>query len=467
MSRETAIAAAQDQADSGVFAAALAALVAIPSESQVPGAQRALNAYLSALKDRLSLLGFDCRVLANPQPGAPPLLLARRIEDPSLPTVLSYGHGDVTHGQAADWAEGRAPFVLSAEGERLYGRGAADNKAQHLINLMALDAVLAVRGRLGFNMVLLLEMAEEIGSPGLAALAETERAALKADVFIASDGPRLQPGVPTMFMGARGVLNFDLSVRLRDGAHHSGNWGGLLADPAMILAQALSVITDARGQILVPEWRPQSLTGSVRAALAGLPVEEPEGPALDLDWGEASLSPAERVFGWNSFAVLAIKAGVPEAPQNAISGEARASCQLRFVVGTEPEAVLPALRRHLDARGFERVRIEGGEASFAATRLDPEAPWARFVHESLTRSAGRAPHVLPNLGGSLPNDIFAGILGLPTIWIPHSYRACNQHAPNEHVLMPLCRGALGLMAGLWWDIGDGAGVPEGRSGTVG
>ncbi|MCA0203940.1 MAG: M20 family metallopeptidase [Proteobacteria bacterium] len=466
MSRETAIAAAQDQADGGVFAAALAALVAIPSESQVPGAEAALASYLAVMEERLDALGFDCRRLANPRPGAPPLLLARRIEDPSLPTVLSYGHGDVTHGQAGHWAAGRDPFVLSAEGPRLYGRGAADNKAQHLINLMALDAVLAVRGRLGFNMLLLLEMAEEIGSPGLAALAEAEREALRADVFIASDGPRLQPGVPTMFMGARGVLNFDLSVRLREGAHHSGNWGGLLADPAMILAQALSVITDARGQILVPEWRPGSLTASMRAALAELPVEEPDGPAIDTGWGEAALSPAERVFGWNSFAVLAMKAGVPEAPQNAISGEARASCQLRFVVGTEPEEVLPALRRHLDARGFGQVRIEGGEAAFAATRLDPEAPWARFVRDSLTRSAGRPPHVLPNLGGSLPNDIFAGILGLPTIWIPHSYRACNQHAPDEHVLLPLCREALGLMAGLWWDIGDAAGLPEGRSGTV-
>jgi Acetylornithine deacetylase/Succinyl-diaminopimelate desuccinylase and related deacylases len=345
--------------------------------------------------------------------------------------------------------------VLGGEGERLYGRGAADNKAQHLINLMALEAVLAMRGRLGFNLTLLLEMGEEIGSPGLAELALAEREALAADVLIASDGPRLQPGVPTMFMGARGVLNFDLSVDLREGAHHSGNWGGLLADPAMILAQALSSITDARGQILVPAWRPASLTEGVRAALAGLPVEEPEGPQIDADWGEEALSPAERVFGWNSFAVLAMKAGVPEAPQNAIAGSARATCQLRFVVGTEPEAILPALRGHLDARGFHQVAIEAAEVGFRATRLDPGAPWARFVQDSLTRSAGRVPHVLPNLGGSLPNDIFAETLGLPTVWVPHSYRACSQHAPDEHVLLPLCRQALGLMAGLWWDIGAG------------
>ena len=93
--------------------------------------------------------------------------------------------------------------------------------------------------------------------------------------------------------------------------------------------------------------------------------------------------------------------------------------------------------------------------AFPATRLDPEAPWAQFAIRSLARTAGRAPHVLPNLGGSLPNDVFAEVLGLPTVWIPHSYRACNQHAPDEHVLLPLCEEALGLMAGLWWDLGAG------------
>lgn len=460
MSRDDAIATAQAVLDKGQFTEALAALVAIPSESQSPAGAPHMQDYLDRIGSRLAALGFTCEVVANPVKGAPPLMLAERIEDPALVTILSYGHGDVTHGQKGDWAEGRDPFVLTQAGDRLYGRGSADNKAQHLINLMALEAVIAARGRLGFNVKLILEMAEEIGSPGLKALAAVQADRLKADVFIASDGPRLQPDVPTMFMGARGIAGFDLVVDLREGAHHSGNWGGLLADPAMILAQALSCITDARGQIRIPEWRPTSLTASVKAALAGLPIDEPTGPAIDRDWGEESLTPAERAYGWNSFAVLAMKSGVPEAPQNAISGSARATCQLRYVVGTDAGGLLPALRRHLDAHGFGRVRIEADRATFPATRLDPGAPWARFVLESLTRTAGRAPYVLPNLAGSLPNDVFAGILRLPTIWIPHSYRACSQHAPNEHVLLSTCREALGIMAGLWWDIGAGDGVPR-------
>ena len=72
----------------------------------------------------------------------------------------------------------------------------------------------------------------------------------------------------------------------------------------------------------------------------------------------------------------------------------------------------------------------------------------------MTRSTGQAPVILPNLGGTLPNDVFADILGLPTLWVPHSYPACAQHAPNEHLLAPVVREGLQLMAGLFWDLGE-------------
>jgi hypothetical protein len=76
------------------------------------------------------------------------------------------------------------------------------------------------------------------------------------------------------------------------------------------------------------------------------------------------------------------------------------------------------------------------------------------------RTTGKSPAILPNLGGSLPNETFAYILGMPTVWIPHSYAACSQHAPNEHILKSLSREALQIMAGVFWDIGEGQGVPK-------
>ncbi len=460
--RAAAIDAAMRHFDSGAFRRDLADLVSYPTESQNPAAAPELRRYLDeAMEPRLKSLGFNCNIYANPTPGGGPFLIGERHEGDGLPTILTYGHGDVTRGQAEMWREGLDPFRLIEEGDRLFGRGSADNKGQHLINLAALGAVIETRGKLGFNIRILLEMGEEIGSPGLHEFCAAQRDRLAADVLIASDGPRLQPDTPTLFMGSRGGLTFDLVVDLREGARHSGNWGGLLADPAMILAQALSTITDARGQIRIPEWRPDSLTGPVRTALRDLPLDgDGDGPAIDCDWGEAGLTPAERAFGWNSFAILAMTSGVPEAPVNAISASARATCQLRFVVGTDPDALLPSLRQHLDSQGFQKVRVvEAEQGCFAATRTDPTHPWAEFVRASLSRSAGKPPPVLPNLAGSLPNDAFADVLGLPTVWVPHSYRGCCQHAPDEHVLKSLCRDALGTMTGHFWDIGDGAMAP--------
>ncbi len=456
MTRAAAIDNVAEYFDSGRFATDLSELVAHETESQTPEKAAELPRYLEeALVPRLRSLGFSCAIHPNPVPDAGPILVAERIEDDTGPTILSYGHGDVIRAQTDQWRNGLYPFRLVDEGDCLFGRGTADNKGQHLINLAALSSVIDARGSLGFNIRILIEMGEEMGSPGLSEFCATHKENLAADVLIASDGPRLQSDTPTMFMGARGGNSFDLIVDLRDGAHHSGNWGGLLADPAMILAQALSTITDVRGQIQIPEWRPTSLTEDIRHTLRNLPVGGDGGPKIDEDWGEESLTPAERVFGWNSFAILAMKSGVPEEPVNAISGYAKAACQLRFVVGTDQAGILSALRRHLDARGFQIVKIKPHDRGFFdATRTSPEHPWVSFVARSLEETSGKRPHILPNLAGSLPNEVFSDVLGLPTIWVPHSYRGCSQHAPNEHVLKSVSRDALRAMAGLFWDIGD-------------
>jgi acetylornithine deacetylase/succinyl-diaminopimelate desuccinylase-like protein len=464
-SRAGAIARAWQQFDSGRFTEVLARRVAIASCSQEASAAPALQAYLAdELLPSLQALGFEGRLFDNPAapaPGAGPFLVAHRHEGDSLPTVLSYAHGDVIRGQDASWTQGAGPWTLAQDGERLYGRGTADNKGQHSINLAALEAVLQARGgRLGFNLTLLVETGEETGSPGLAAFCAAERDALKADVFIASDGPRVARDRPTLFMGSRGVANFTLALNCRDGAHHSGNWGGLLRNPGTVMASAIASLVDGRGVIRVPALRPlpipTQIPATVREALAGLRFGGDAGdPVVDADWGEPGLTPAERVIAWNTLEVLAFETGNPRAPVNAIPPRAVAHMHLRFVVGTETATLREAVQQHLAAHGFGDIEVSEPEV-MAATRLDPRDPWVDFVAESVQRSTGQPPVRLPNLGGSLPNEVFAEVLGLPTVWLPHSYAACNQHAPNEHLLAPVAREALGLMAGLWWDLGEGA-----------
>ena len=459
MTRDGAIRRALDHFDQGEFFADLARRVAIPSESQNPERRAELERYLGEeIGPAIQRLGGGWRIDRNPA-GDPPLLVGQRSEAPDLPTLLVYGHGDVVHGQEGRWREGLAPWRMVREGDRLYGRGTADNKGQHSVILAALQAVLAERGgRLGFNLKILIETGEEVGSPGLREFARARKALLAADLLIASDGPRLELDRPTLFMGARGATNFELVAQFRQGGHHSGNWGGLLANPAVVLAHALSSLTGPRGEIRVETWRPPAIPLSVRSALAEIDIApDPDGPAIDPRWGEPGLSPAERVYAWNSFEILAITAGRPDQPVNAIPPRAIAWCQLRHVVGTDPERILPGLREHLDRHGFGMIEIEQAQpCGFPATRMLPDHPLVEWAAASMQRSLGRRPVVLPNLGGSLPNDVFAEILGMPTLWVPHSYPACGQHAPDEHALVPVLREGLQLMTGLFWDLGAGS-----------
>lgn len=458
MTRDAAIAAATEYLTSGTFEADLARRVAIPTESQTPEGLPATRRYLELeMIPAFEAMGFTWTIFENPRPGVGPVLLATRNEGADV-TVLGYGHGDVIRGQAGQWTKGAGPWQTAREGERLYGRGTADNKGQHSINMAAMGAVLQTRGRLGFNAKFMIEMAEENGSQGLGEVIAANMDAFAADVFIASDGPRVRPDRPTLSLGARGGMNFDLVCDLREGGHHSGNWGGALADPVVILANALAAVCGPTGQILIPEWLPPPMSNAVRTALAGVELDPgPDGPAIDPDWGEPGMTTAEKVYGWNSFAVLAISAGNIDAPVNAIQPTARAHCQLRYIAGTDAEGVLPALRRHLDAAGFGRVAVEpptgANAAGFAASRTEPDHPWVARVRASMERTAGSAPAIIPQMGGSICNDLFTDLLGLPAIWIPHSYSGCSQHAPDEHILLPVCESALAIMAGLYWDIG--------------
>ncbi|MFM9940058.1 MAG: M20 family metallopeptidase [Hyphomicrobiaceae bacterium] len=456
--------------DKGEFEAELAARVAIRTESQKfpdPAAIAECHRYLDTeMRGAFEAMGFTCRTFDNPIKGQGPVLLATRIEDPKLPTVLGYGHGDVVRGMEEQWTKGQGPWVTARDGDRLYGRGTADNKGQHTLNMAALRAVMAERGgRLDFNAKFMIEMGEEAGSKGLYELVEAHKDAFAADVFIASDGPRVKQDRPTMSLGCRGAMNFDLVVDLREGGHHSGNWGGLIANPGFLLAHALASIVGPKGELLVEELKAPPMSKAVKDVLADVEVDGgDQGPPVDEWWGEPDLKPAERVYAANTFNILTFWTGTPGRPVNAIPPKAVANCQLRFVAGTNVANIMPALERHLHAKGHDLVKVMPppsiNDGRFPATRTEPDHPWATFVMGSIQRSSNAKPAVIPSTGGSICNDIFTDLLGLPSIWIPHSYPSCSQHWPDEHILMGLSRHAAGLMAGLYWDIGEGKGVPK-------
>ena len=450
--------------DSGTFGRDLGTLVSYPTVSTTKQGRIALKSYLDEIiEPKLISLGCTVDRYDSWRGGLNSFVVGTRHESPDLPTVLCYGHADVVDGQEGEWSHGRSPWSLVEEGDRWYGRGSADNKGQHWINLVAFELLLKHQGNLGFNLVFLLEGAEEIGSPDLADFALEYQDALKADVFIGSDGPRLAARTPTIFLGARGGTGFELSANLREGSYHSGNWGGLLRNPATTLAAAVESLVDGHGRIKLPALLPTCVPESVTKALTALDVAvNPGDPASDPSWGDQSLSPAERLYAWNTLEVLAFGSGNIEHPVNAIPGVARAALQLRFVPGTDTAGLESAVRNHLDAAGFSMVDIIMG-TSFPASRLDPDNPWVAWAASSLAASTGQEPAILPNIGGSLPSFVFADILGLPTLWVPHSHPGCQQHAPDEHLLVSVAREGLAAACGLFHDLGDSSSLPISRT----
>jgi acetylornithine deacetylase/succinyl-diaminopimelate desuccinylase-like protein len=222
--------------------------------------------------------------------------------------------------------------------------------------------VLAARGgRLGFNLKILIETGEETGSLRLSEFCARHAGDLAADLLIASDGPRVAAERPTVFLGSRGAAGFTLRVQLRDRSYHSGNWGGLLRNPATIPASAPASLVNGQGEILAPSLRPPPIPDSVREALRTIPVGgDPGDPDIDEDWGEPGLTPAERVIGWNTLEVPSLAAGNPEIPVGAIPGAAHAHCQLRFAPGADITSMTADIRDHLDRHGFDMVTVEPG-----------------------------------------------------------------------------------------------------------
>src|SRR5690349_23780289 len=164
MTRQTVITAIEKYFDSGGFIADLGRRVAIKTESQNPERQAELERYLEEeMSESLARLGMTSRIFPNPKGRGGPFLVAELIEDPKRPTVLLYGHGDVIRGQDEQWRAGLGPWDVKQEGERIYGRGTADNKGQHTINLAANEAVLRTRGKMAFHFADRLCSREELG----------------------------------------------------------------------------------------------------------------------------------------------------------------------------------------------------------------------------------------------------------------------------------------------------------------
>ncbi|HET8787927.1 MAG TPA: M20/M25/M40 family metallo-hydrolase [Actinomycetes bacterium] len=368
--------------------------------------------------------------------GGWPLVVGHRAGPPGAPAVLVYGHYDVQPPDPLDaWTS--PPFGPKVRDGRLYGRGTADNKGQHLAQHLAMESLLATRGGLPCTVKVLLDGEEEIGSPNLAAFAQRNRDRLAADLVVWSDGPVDPAGGWRLVFGVRGIASFELRARGANRSLHSGNWGGVAPNPLWTLVHLLASMRDADGRITVEGFgdEVEPLGSEERAALERLPVDV---EAVKAELGLAELDApagrgfAERLAAWPTLTINGLHGGYGgEGTQTVLPSAAVAKCDVRLVhaqrAGDVYEKLEAHVRRH--APGVELVR----QGSMEPSRTPMDSPFTEPIRAGMAAAQGADPLLVPVLGGSLPLHVFTGVLGLPTFGIPLGNPDQANHAPDENL----------------------------------
>ncbi|NYG54585.1 dipeptidase [Nocardioides perillae] len=368
-------------------------LVRIESVSADPARVAEVQRSAEATAALFRAEGMDVRITSAE--GGAPAVIAHRPGPEGAPTVLLYAHHDVQpEGDHALWDS--PPWEPTERGERLYARGAADDKAGIVAHLGALRML---GDDLAVGVTVFVEGEEEVGSETLPALLAQEREALAADVIVIADSGNWDIGVPALTTSLRGLVRADVEVRTLTHAVHSGMWGGLVPDALITLSRLIATLHDDAGDV----------------AVAGLHA----GPAADVDYPEARLraesgaapgtqwigtgSVVERLWTKPALSITGLDAPQVEGASNTLVPHARAKVSMRIAPGDTTENAVACLRRHLEAHvpwGAELTFTvtDGGEP----TQIDATGP-AYDAARSAFRDAwdGTAP-VDMGVGGSIP-----------------------------------------------------------------
>ncbi len=376
----------------------LDALVRIESVSADPERADQVQRSAEAVRDLFAAEGFEVAI-ASADGGRPAVIGRKRSPNPNAQTVLLYAHHDVQpENDHADWDS--PPFEPterdSADGPRLYARGAADDKAGIAAHL---GAVRIHGDDLPVNVVMFVEGEEEVGSPSLSAFLQEHLDDLRADVIVIADSGNWDIGVPALTTSLRGLVRLDVEVRTLDHAVHSGMWGGLVPDALMALARLIAGCHDDDGNV----------------AVEGLYA----GPAADVDYPEERLraesgvlpgvqwigsgSTVERLWTRPSLSVIGLTAPKAEGSSNTLVPSAKARLSLRIAPGDSVENARDALIRHLEKHapwGAELTitPVDSGEP----TRIDATGPAYDAARAAFTEAWDGTAPIDMGVGGSIP-----------------------------------------------------------------
>lgn len=380
----------------------LKALVAIPGIAWPSFDPAPLNASADAVAGLVRGSGFDdVRILrCDKEDGTPggPAVVARRPAADGKPTILLYAHHDVQPtGDLSLWET--EPFTAVERDGRLYGRGAADDKAGILAHVAAYSAVSRVLGEeLGLGVTFFFEGEEEAGSPTFRAFLETHQELLRSDVIVVADSSNWKVGIPALTTSLRGLVDGTIEVKVLDHAVHSGMFGGPVLDAPTLLSRLIATLHDDDGSVAI-----EGLVGRDDAAV-DLTEEEYRKDASVLDGvklaGTGSI--ASRMWTKPALSIIGIDAPAVNVASNTLLPRAKAKFSLRLAPGQNPDEAMEAVRRHVEANapfGAQVVFTPGETGS--AFMTDTSSPAARLAMWALGEAWG-VPAVETGIGGSIP-----------------------------------------------------------------
>jgi acetylornithine deacetylase/succinyl-diaminopimelate desuccinylase-like protein len=367
-----------------------------------------------------------------------PVVIARSETKADRPTVLIYGHYDVQPVDPVDeWKTD--PFEPTLKGDKIYCRGATDNKGQHFSHILGVEETLKEHGDLPVNVIFLLEGEEEIGSPNLAPFLEQHCESLACDICAVSDTGMIGPGIPTLTYGLRGIACLDFKIHGPSLDLHSGVYGGAVPNPATIVSRIISSLHDENEIIQIPAFYDSvtPLEPWERDMWASLP----DGDATTLEetgaaglLGEAGHTALEQRWGRPTAEVNGVGGGYQgEGSKTVIPREAMAKLSFRLVPEQDPEEILELASAHLKKHcpNSCRIDIELGHHGPAYV-MDPHSNYGQAAQRALERAFSDKPRLIRE-GGSIPIiQSVKDIIGADTLLLGLALPDCQIHAPNEN-----------------------------------
>ncbi len=413
----------------------LFALLRIPSVSTNPERAGDVRTAGQWVLDQLQGAGLKAQLYETP---GHPIVYGEWLEaGPEAPTVLIYGHYDVQPPDPLELWDS-PPFEPTIRDEKIFARGATDDKGQMFAHLKAVEAHMKVRGALPLNVKVLIEGEEEVGSKNLAPFIEAHKDMLAADVVVISDTSMFGPNTPAIVYGLRGLVYLEVQVEGPDHDLHSGMYGGTVANPINVLCSLIAKLQNEKGEISVPGFYDtvRDLTQEERDAWQQLPFDE-EGYRQSIGAeslvGEEGFTTLERRWGRPTLDCNGIVGGFTgEGAKTVLPSWARAKFSCRLVPDQEPRDIEKKLENYLRSLAPDSVRISvknmhGG----SPVVVDVNNPAVQAARGALSEAFG-SEAVFIRGGGSIPVVAdFANILEVPSVLMGFGLPDDRLHSPNE------------------------------------